>query len=570
MTKILLFTNNKIRLFLLFGTLHSFFPCFNQFIIMPITPYTGSWGRPQLFHLLRRTLFGVKKADLAYFAAFTMQQTVDALLTIPNTTLDPPVVDYTGDVSVPTPIAFGTTWVNGPISGNNTGGRRESLRGWWKGLMLNQDRNVLEKMVLFWHNHVPISFDLVEPIYCYRYVALLRQYAVGDYKAMLRQMTIEPAMLMYLDGRYNTKTAPNENYGRELQELFTIGKDLPANYTELDVRAAAKALTGWTVDNTTLSAVFTTSRHEPANKVFSAFYNNTIIRSVFTNPPTNTILSTTTGLVEIDALLNMLFANNETANYIIRKLYRFFVYYDINATVESDVIQPLAEVYRNNNYDIKPVLNALFTSQHFYDVVTAQAAVIKNPVDFTIGFARFFGVNPQPTNYVVTDPLYTTNLYKNWRFFSSSMNNMQMRPGNPPDVAGWDAYSQVPNYHELWINAETLRRRKDFFDSLFSNNGSNGMKADVLAFTKTLDKPQDVNLLIDEVLDLIHPLPPDAPLKASLKNILLSGQTSDYYWTQAWTNYTTTPTNVTFTNTVKNLLVNFYKAVFNMAEYHLH
>jgi hypothetical protein len=202
--------------------------------------------------------------------------------------------------------------------------------------------------------------------------------------------------------------------------------------------------------------------------------------------------------------------------------------------------------------------------------VAAQAAVIKNPADFTIGFARFFGVNPQPTNYVVTDPLYTTNLYKNWRFFSSSMNNMQMRPGNPPDVAGWDAYSQVPNYHELWINAETLRRRKDFFDSLFSNNGSNGMKADVLAFTKTLDKPQDVNLLIDEVLDLIHPLPPDAPLKASLKNILLSGQTTETYWTQAWANYTTTPTNTTYMNTVRNLLVTFYKAVFNMAEYHLH
>jgi hypothetical protein len=216
---------------------------------MSLTPYSGTWGRAQVLHLLRRTMFGVKKDDLNYFLTKTMEQSVSELLT-PLATPSPPVNDYQNYVSPTDPIVpLGSTWVNDPTGGNFTYPRLQSLRGWWIGLMWNQDRNIREKMVLFWHNHMPVSIgDVVtDAIPAYSYVALLRQHAMGNFKDLVRGITIEPSMLTYLDGKLNTRNAPNENYARELQELFTIGKDSTPIYTESDVQMAAKVLTGWQV-----------------------------------------------------------------------------------------------------------------------------------------------------------------------------------------------------------------------------------------------------------------------------------------------------------------------------------
>jgi uncharacterized protein (DUF1800 family) len=191
-----------------------------------MTPYSGTFGKPELLHLLRRTLFGVRKSDLAYFANRSLSSVVTELLTVPSTPPSPPVNNYNSATYTDPNIAAGATWVNGPSDSNVNFGRQQSLRSWWMGLIVNQDRNILEKMVLFLHNLVPtdIGGTFNEPIYSYRYNALLRQYALGNYKAFIRQMSIEPAMLYYLDGRLNTKTAPNENYGRELQELSQLEK----------------------------------------------------------------------------------------------------------------------------------------------------------------------------------------------------------------------------------------------------------------------------------------------------------------------------------------------------------
>ena len=536
---------------------------------MPITPYTGTWGQTQRLHLLRRTLFGANKADIAYFSSKTMAEMVTELLTIPATAPTGPLVDYTpvaydalGTANSVTDDVPNATWVNNRSEGLNNGSRQNSVRGWWMGLMLQQDRNIREKMTLFWHNHIPtdIGGTVSEAIYCYRYNALLRQYCLGNFKTMVRQMSIDPAMLIYLSGQSNTKTAPNENYGRELQELFCIGKDLAPSYTEGDVQAAAKALTGWQIATpSTLKGVsptgsiFTLTRHDITNKTFSSFYGTG--SSVIITGQNNA----NAGLTELDALLNIIFAHPEVARYVVRKIYRFFVYYNIDATVEANVIVPLADLFRSGNYEIQPVMQALFTSQHFYDMAAANSAVIKSPVDHNISFGRIFGL------VLAAD---TTTLYKQFRYLGDEANNQQMRPGSPPNVAGWPAYYQSPSYHELWISADTLRKKKDFCDKLLTSNYLN-MKVDVLAFTTTLDNPSDPNLLIDEAIALLHPLPSDVALKASLKTILLSNQTSDYYWTDAWNNYRNNPTNTSYLNIVKGRLTTFYQAVANMAEFQL-
>ncbi len=526
---------------------------------MPMTPYTGTFGKPELMHLLRRTLFGVKKTDLTYFANRTLTSVVTELLTVPATPPSPPVKNYAEPTTVTLPnpdsaIALGATWVNGPTDNNVSFSRQQSLRSWWMGQILNQDRNILEKMVLFLHNLVPtdIGGTFGEPIYSYRYNALLRQYALGNYKALIRQMTIEPAMLYYLDGRLNTKTAPNENYGRELQELFTVGKDSTPYYSETDVRTAAKVLSGWEVDNTNLISKFTLSRHDITNKTFSSFYNNTIITGRNT---------ANAGLDELDDLLNMIFSKTEVSKYIVRKIYRFFVYYNIDASVETDVIEPLATTFRNSGYLLAPVMQELLTSQHFYDNLKSRACMIKNPTDYIVGLSRQFGLT-------YTTPPDLANNYKNWLYLLDSGTNQQMKIGNPPNVAGWSAYYQSPSYHELWINAETLRRKKEFSDRLITSS-NNGMSFDILGFTASMDNPSDPNALIDEVTDLFHVVSDDATIKGKLKSILLSNQTSDSYWTSAWLAYVAAPTNTTNLNTVRTRLRTFYQAIVGMAEYYL-
>jgi uncharacterized protein (DUF1800 family) len=531
---------------------------------MPITPYSGAWGQTQRLHLMRRTLFGASKADIAAFANSSMTDMVNALLTVPTAAPTPPLVDYPPvavSATVPTQDVAGQPWIHATTvtEGTNNGNRQNSLRGWWMGLMLQQDRNIREKMTLFWHNHIPTDIGSVvgEAVYCYRYNALLRKHCLGNFKTLVREMTTEPAMLIYLSGQSNQKNAPNENYARELQELFCIGKDLLPSYTEADVQAAAKVLTGWQINNTTLSSYYNKDRHTVGNKVFSSFYNNTTI----TGRGVDTVAAAAalSWAVEFDDLLNMIFAHPEVARFVVRKIYRFFVYYNIDASVEANVIVPLADLFRSGGYEIKPVMQALLTSQHFYDMSAANSCMIKSPLDHNLSFARTFGV-------VLAADIPT--LYKNFRYFNDEADKQGQKAGNPPNVAGWPAYYQTPSFHEIWITAETLRRKKEFCDKLLTSN-TNGMKVDVLAFTATLKNPDDPNLLIDEALSLLHPLPSDAALKTSLKAILLSGQTSDYYWTTAWFNYVGAPTNTTYLNTARARLQTLYQAITNMAEFHL-
>jgi uncharacterized protein (DUF1800 family) len=133
-------------------------------------------------------------------------------------------------------------------------------------------------MTLFWHNH----FSTETNVYArgtlgYQYNSLLRQYALGNFKQLVRAITIDPAMLYYLNGNLNTSGAPDENYARELQELFTLGKENNPNYTESDVITAARVLTGWDVDGLTETVSFKLNRHDRNSKQFSSFFNSTVI-----------------------------------------------------------------------------------------------------------------------------------------------------------------------------------------------------------------------------------------------------------------------------------------------------
>lgn len=536
-----------------------------------LTPYTGAWTINEVRHLLKRTLFGARKSDIDFFLSQSMSDSVDTLMELinhpPFTPPALPVNNYSATTSDPN-CAAGQPWPGTADTNNGTiytyNARKKSLKAWWVSQMLNQPLSIREKMVLFYSNHFSIEFDTVTvSTYVYRYNELIRSFALGNFKTLTREMTINCAMLKYLNGDKNTNTAPNENYARELQELFTVGKDATGNppYTEDDVKAAARVLTGWKNDlvggltsANGFNSYFEPTKHDVTDKLFSAFYGNTTI----------TGQSGANGAFELDDLINMIFAKDEVALNVCRRLYRFFVYYDIDATTEANVIVPLAQIFRSNNYEIIPTLSALFKSEHFFDVLN-QGCLIKSPIDFSVGMCREF-------NVVFPDATNLEGQYAAWDRVRTQASSMLQDAGDPPSVAGWQAYYQQPSYHEMWINSDSLPKRNKFTDRMASSGYTASgatLIFDPVTFTASLTNPADPVLLIDEVLSLIYSIDVSQALKDYLLTILLSGQTANYYWTNAWDDYMGDPTNTGYLMIVQTRLRSFYSYLMDLSEYQL-
>lgn len=517
-----------------------------------IEPYTGTWGFDQIAHLVRRTIFGASRADVQVVTALTMDDIVELLL-IDVPLPSPPLNPSSSDASTP----VGQTWINALTSDYNNS-RHSSLKSWWVGLMLGQGISLREKMTLFWHNHFVSEATVIgDARLTYRQNDFLRQHALSNFKTMTKLVTLDPAMLKYLNGNTNTKTNPNENYARELQELFSVGKGPEiapgnyTNYTEADVQAAAKVLTGWRNNGVTLTSYFTLSRHDTTNKQFSSAYQNTVITGNID------------GSAEIDDLLNVIFAQPETARYICRKLYRWFVYYVIDPTTETNVIEPLANVFRTNNYDIKPVLRALFKSAHFYDMVN-MGCIIKNPIDYAVGLMRVLGVQfPNSSN--------VTRQYNHWKYVREQAGFMQLDLCEPPNVAGWPAYYQAPQFHELWINSDTLQKRSKLSTAMMTTGyTSNGYKiiVDPIWFANQVSNPADPNILIGEFAQYLFPIDITVNQKAFLMETLIPGL-PEYEWTKEWLIYQSDPTDPAKLNAVQSKLQALLSFMLSMAEYQL-
>jgi uncharacterized protein (DUF1800 family) len=322
-----------------------------------LDPVSGILGRVSAKHLLERCLFGAKKSDIDQFAGLTVEQAIDSLLALLPAPV-PPVNINPDDTEVP----LGETWVNAPDVQAYRNLRKKSLRSWWVGLIIDQGTFLREKMVLFWHNHFVTEVPPVNrPRYLFDYNALLRVHALGNFKDLTAEMTINTAMLKYLNGDQNVAGSPNENYARELFELFTIGKGPLigegnyTNYTETDIQEAARVLTGWKIDTTTQESWFNASKHDTGSKTFSEVYNNQVI--------------TNGGDQEYLSMLTMIFEMKETARHLVRKLYRWFVYYIIDDSIESLVIEPLATTLYDSGFEMIPVLRQLLSSEHFFGPV---------------------------------------------------------------------------------------------------------------------------------------------------------------------------------------------------------
>lgn len=522
-----------------------------------LEPYAGEWTFEQAAHLLRRATFGPTYTQMKTAVSEGMDNIVAQLLEDLPMPEEPINYFFQEDPNVP----VGETWVNAPTleDVNVTGYRARSLRAWTFRNVIHEGINIREKMVLFWHNHFVSAFNN-DPRYTYRYSQTLRENALGNFREFVKKITIEPSMLRYLNGNENSVQAPNENYARELMELFTLGKGElagPGDYTtftEDDVIAMAKVLTGWrdvglNSDNPDIEigAVFRPFRHDTSTKQLSHRFDNVII--------------TNNDEEEYIDLINLIFQREEPAYFICRKLYRWFLYYTIDENAEANVIAPMAQLMIENDYNIKPVLEALFKSAHFYDILN-MGPMIKNPLDFILSIIKQFELNAY--NNIIQE-------YFLWNQLFRLSEPLEMVYYAPPDVAGWKAYYQEPAYYRIWINSVTLPLRTEFTNRMATTGialGDRQINLDVLTFVTTIDTPEDPNLLIEAFVKILFPRPITDSQKANLKEILIPGL-PDFEWTVEYGQYAENPEDSDLADAIEAKLRTLVATMMSMPEYYL-
>ena len=520
-----------------------------------LNPISGALGTQRAAHLLRRATLGPRLSDITSFAGMTAQAAFTALTQvqpIPALPIDP---------------SSGTDWVFPNTVSPTSMDLNNYTRSWWMENMRAGGANLTERMVWFYHTHFPMIMSRIEnyPQFAIDYIRLLRYYALGDYKALTKALVIDNAMLLNLDGNLNIKGVPQENFAREFLELYTVGKGEEVslgnytNFTEQDVQALTKALTGWGIDPTfqtidpitniptgkVKGSATTSSQHDVTAKQFSAAFNNEIIQ---TGSVTGSNAAVTAVYTELDDIVNMVFDSPHTAKHICRRVYREFVYYDITAEVETDIIEPLATTLVSNNYNITSVLEVLFQSEHFYDLDTPITednnigAIIKSPMDLIIGTMRLFDL---------TVPDKTTQLPAHYEMYSQMIDQLELQGlpfFEPYDVAGYDPYYQFPDYHRYWISSNYLANRYKFSELLitgFSGMSGNLLKLDVVAFVDTYcSNPGDATILVQELTEWLFPITIDVVRFNYFRDEVLLDQLPASNWTAEWANYVNTSSDV--------------------------
>lgn len=533
-----------------------------------LNPVSGTLGNARAAHLLRRTLFGFTPAVRQQFAGLTSQAAVDLLFTLPQppqAPLDPltnPLTTWIGQTPVSEPFELDSVLLN-----------------WWIAQMKNSGVSIHERLVYYLHTHVPTIIDRVSPIdFIYYQLSLYRFYAFGNFKKLMRAICIDNAMLQHLDGRLNVASAPQENFAREFFELFTVGKgeqvsaDNYTTFTEQDVQSATALLTGWDKDDTLASIDPETllprgrlkgngsvaSQHALGAKAFSAAFQNTVITS-----SNSTVQSAEN---ELSEFIDMVFDQDSCAQHIVRKLYRFFVFYQISEEAEVEIIQPLASQLRNSGYEIVTVLKTLLQSEHFFDEDDTvfqndtRGAIIKSPIEMILNTLNTFEIN------LPSEQTQNTLFHQTLSDIKSTFSRQGLELYYPYDVAGYDAYFQFPMYNRSWITPNYLAERYKFFERLLTGQVP-GLQFDFVNWVKlNISNPSNPDIIIDEMIDILFPFPPDSQRRDFFRNSVLLDNLSVINWQVEWASYVNQGNDAG----VRVQLENLFLALTQCPEYQIH
>lgn len=533
----------------------------DQYIEEPLSlsmdPYAGAWNKAEAAQLLRRTMFGATNQQILDAETNGMNATVTSLLQIPAVS-DPLTYDPNDTIS-----AYGTTWITSVYPLDTTAAqlvenaRIKSLGAWMLKRINTEQVSIAEKMCLFWQNHFAATAS-PDARATYNYHMLLRSHALGNFKQLVKDVTIDPAMLLFLNGATNTLYSPNENYARELLELFTIGKGPQigpgdyTHYTEDDVAAGAKILTGFLVDglrSTTLPspvANYTGFLHDTSTKQLSAHFGSVTVPNA--------------GATEYENYIDIIFQQPQVATFICTKLYRYFVNYDLTTNVLTTVIPVMAQMLITNNYNILPVMQQLLSSEHFYDV-SLRGSIIRGPLELIFGM--FNATSSGPNFDLTTD----SDMYLSLYWLAETMGQAY---ATPPSVAGWIAYYQAPSFSKLWVNSTHIKTRFDIANYITIYPGipvnSQNLKINALTFVDGLSVPSSAPDVIDDICEVFCPKTVSAAQKLTLKFILTNGQ-PDFEWTLQYTDYLANPGNPTYSNPVRQRVEFVLARIFQMPEF---
>jgi uncharacterized protein (DUF1800 family) len=534
-----------------------------------LTPLT----RKEATHLLRRATFGPTPSDINAFTGLTPQQAIQRLLS--NATYAPPPPIEMDE----TKPGAGQPYLEKPFNAERNYWYGLYIKFWWMGLMTRQDfaPSLLDKLTLFWQNHFVTTRVIVDDYrFVDRYLRLLRNNALGNFRNLVNETTRDPAMLKYLNGNENEALSPNENYARELQELFTVGnKDFAgnSNFSEDDVKAAARILTGWNFTNywkagsLGFESTFNPQKHDSTNKQFSAYYNNYVVTGR-TGP--------TAGQEELTDLVSMLLGHPQTARHICRKLYRWYVNPNLTQEIEDHIIAPLAEFFRSpaNDWAILPVVQKLLESDIFYEE-NNRGAIVKSPAELILGSLRFF---EQPVPDLTTD-FIANRKYMEFIYWRSR--DMQLEYLDQPSVFGYDPYYQT-GYSKNWINTSTLTLRNQFTDALiwrwFEVKPGYMLGIDVLAkvtalqpnFSDVANTPAiGCEVVVEGFIKDLFALDLFPSQKEFLTDTIMMMGYSRTTWTFEWNAYRSDPGNTDRQNTILWRTRALMRYLLRMAEYHV-
>ena len=366
------------------------------------------WNARQINLVKRRLGFGCSIAEINLY-----------LNSSPGALIDD-IVDEASIISVTKPPEW-SLWDNKQFT--NSGKNKNYYHTIWQKQAFTDiiNNGFRERLTLFWSNHFVVEYkDVNQPAYLYQYYALIQTHALGNFKTFVSEIGLSPAMLRYLNGYENKKNNPNENYARELYELFTLGEG--NGYSQEDVTETARALTGYNRFKTYLGVI--------------EFNENTFDKGKKT-------IFGQTGNWGYKDVIDILFENKKDliADFICTKIYRYFV----SPQIDSSTVSDMAETFKQNQFELKPVLKQLFKSEHFFDPANNNV-MIKSPIDMMLGLHHSLSFEYQDN----------VDLELNFR---NKCRDMGQEIFSPIDVAGWQG-------NHDWINSETLPKRWEFADYL--------------------------------------------------------------------------------------------------------
>ena len=539
---------------------------------MSLAPLTSNLGVSRAKHLLRRACFHYYKDILYIISGFNVDQAIGYLLQDGAVSYEEPYDPLPSD----SPHGYWLSSNEYPPDIPNQGRKRGLLSQWWFYNMVNRN-NLRDKLLFFLHTTFTISKgDVGASHYFYDHLKLLEYYSDGNLRELAKKITLDNAMLNYLDNTQNNANNPNENYAREFLELFTItkgeqiGEGDYTNYTEDDVIQAARVFSGFKtmldrsiidVDTGIPMGRISVNQHDQGEKIFSHAFDNYELQA---GTDQNSIMD------ELHEFVDMVFDKEATARAYVEKLYRFFVKSEWSSTDEANIINPLTQLLIDNDYEILPVVKTILSSQHFYDAGDSDpsdeilGSIVKSPLQLLSSAIRNL-------SFTIPDPnIDMENYFKFSKYFldNTFFPMAGMILFGPSTVAGYPAIFQAPDYDRQWFSSSTILARYRMIECLITGrnalgqNGQFGSSVDTVSIIQNnISSPGNIYNLVNDIAEILYPFGIQQERIEYFAELVLDGYPG-YYWEDTWNNFLADGDDTIIRNKL-NILIG---AMFNAAE----